>query len=289
MRMHSDEVATDVGLVRRLLAAQFPDWAELPVEPLQPWGTDNALYRLGADKIVRLPRRERTAPGVAHDARWLPRIAPHLPVPISVPLALGSPGDGYEWTWGVYPWLDGETPPPDADQRGSLVDDVVGFVRALHSVDIPDGPEAFRAGPLAPREEAVRDALAQLEGVIDTDAAAALWEETRDAPQWDGPPVWIHGDLLPGNVLLRDGRLAGVIDWSGFGVGDPAADMLAAWALFDAAGREAFRAQLGVDDDTWTRGRGWALSVGLIALPYYVETYPQLAETARRLIREALS
>lgn len=286
--MHADEVATDAALVRRLLAAQFPEWAELPVEPLLPWGTDNALYRLGTDKLVRLPRRKRTAGAVTKDAAWLPRLAPLLPVPISAPLAVGAPGEGYEWDWGVYPWLDGERAPPDADQPASLVGEVAEFIRALRSVEVA-GPESFRAGPLAPREEMVRESLAQLDGVIDVGAAAAVWEKTRDAPEWDGPPVWLHGDLLPGNVLLRNGRLTGVIDWGGAGVGDPAAELLAGWSLFDDAGREALRAELAVDDDTWERGRGWALSVGLIALPYYAETNPTLATTARRLIREVLS
>ncbi len=287
--MHADEVATDVALVRRLVAEQFPEWTELPVEALLPWGTDNALYRLGTDKVVRLPRIEWAAGGVARDFEWLPRLAPLLPVAIPVPIARGAPGEGYEWDWGVYPWLEGETPPPDADQPAALVGEVAAFVRALRAVDVPDGPEGFRAGPLGPREEMVRDALAQLEGVIDTEAAAAAWEKARNVVEWDRPPVWLHGDLLPGNFLLRDGRLTGVIDWGGVGVGDPAAEMLAAWSLFDRAGRDEFRAQLEVDDATWERGRGWALSVGLIALPYYAETNPTLAATARRLIREVLS
>ena len=288
MRMHADEVAIDPGLVRRLVAAQFPDWADLPLEPLLPWGTDNALFRLGTDKVVRLPRIVWAAGGVAKDAEWLPRIAPLLPVEVPLPLALGAPDEGYEWEWGVYRWLEGEPAPPDEDQPESLVAPVVELVRALRAIVLP-GPEGFRTGPLAPREEMVRDALRQLDGVIDTKTAAAVWERARDTPEWTGTAVWAHGDLLPGNLLFREGRLTGVIDWGGAGVGDPAADMLVAWSLFDAAGRKAFRADLGVDDHTWERGRGWALSVGLIALPYYAETYPRLAATARRLIRESLS
>jgi aminoglycoside phosphotransferase (APT) family kinase protein len=283
--MHEDELPTDAALVRRLLAAQFPEWAELPVEHVPSSGTVNALYRVGSTMVVRLPRADWGAGGVGKDGEWLPRLAPLLPVPIPVPLARGAPSDEFPWEWGVYPWLEGEHPDGDGDAES-----LAAFVEALHGIDLAGGPLARRGRPLAEaQDESAREALLQLEGLIDVAAATAAWDSALEAPSWDGPPVWVHGDLLPANLLVRNGRLSGVIDWGSVGVGDPAVDMVAAWGALDAGGREAFRSRLAVDEATWARGRGWALSIGLIALPYYVETNPVFAETARRLIRDVLT
>jgi aminoglycoside phosphotransferase (APT) family kinase protein len=293
LRMHADELHTDAALVRRLLAAQFPHWADLPIVRVLSSGTDNALYRLGDDMVVRLPRIHWAVGGVDKDLEWLPQLAPLLPVSIPVPLAKGGPTDGYPWAWGVYPWLAGENPAvdgiPDAE---SLTSDVANFVNALHRVDLVDGPSAGRGRPLGEvQDEEARAALLELRGMrlIDVNAATAAWEEALEAPRWSGPAVWVHGDLLSGNLLLEGGRLTGVIDWGGVGVGDPACDLIVAWGLIPRALRPVFRAAVGFDDATWARGRGWALSVGLIALPYYKETNPTLAATARRLIDEALA
>ena len=288
-KMHADEIHTDVALVRRLLAAQFPEWAALPIEPVPSSGTDNALYRLGTDMVVRLPRIHWALGGVEKDSRWLSTLAPLLPVEIPVPLAKGAPAEGYPWDWGIYPWLEGENPTVDNIDACSLARDIAGFIRALHRIDLAGGPSARRGAPLDVQDEEARAALVALRGTIDTEAATAAWDAALEAPPWPGPPLWVHGDLLPGNLLLRAGRLSGVIDWNGVGVGDPACDLIAAWGLFRADGRNVIREELGVDDTTWARGRGWALSVGLIALPYYVDTNPMLAATARHLIHEVLS
>ena len=284
MRMHADEVVTDVDLVRRLLAAQFPQWAGLPLERVPSSGTVNALYRLGDDRVVRLPRRGEWAPTIERELEWLPQLAPLLPVAIPLPVARGAPTEEYEWPWAVYAWLDGETPP-----IGGLTDvaSLVRFVAALHAIEL-DGPAASR-GPLPSRDEPARAALEELEGVIDTRAATAAWEEALRAPPWRGGRVWTHGDLLPGNLLVSDGRLTAVLDWGGAGIGDPASDLLVAWAALPALLRDAFRAGLAVDDAMWARGRGWALSVALIALPYYELTNPRFADLARHMIREVLT
>jgi aminoglycoside phosphotransferase (APT) family kinase protein len=289
--MHEDELETDATLVRRLLAAQFPQWASLPIEPVHSSGTVNALYRLGDELVVRLPRAEWGAGGIAKDSAWLPRLAPLLPVEIPVPLATGRPGEGYPWAWGIYPWLEGEHPSAaaGADAAG-LAADLAALVEALRRIDLPEGPPSRRGAPLGEvQDKQARDALRGLDGRIDVSAATAAWDAALAAPAWTGPPVWVHGDLLPGNLLLRAGRLAGVLDWGSVGVGDPACDLVAAWGALPAQARETFRQRLAVDDATWARGRGWALSIGLIALPYYEETNPTFAATARLLIREVLA
>jgi aminoglycoside phosphotransferase (APT) family kinase protein len=288
-KMHADELHTDADLVRRLLAAQFPEWAALPVERVPSSGTDNALYRLGSDMVVRLPRIGWAVAGVDREQEWPPRLAPQLPVAVPVPLAKGLPAEGYPWPWSVYRWLDGENPTVEHADSDSIAGELARFIEALHGIDPAGGPPSGRGVPLPTRDEPTRTAIAELEGMVDTDAATAAWDAALRAPAWSGPPVWIHGDLLPGNLLLRNGRLVAVIDWGCVGVGDPACDLIVAWGLFSSTTRSRFRGKLGVDDATWARGRGWALSVAVIALPYYQDTNPGLAATARHLIREVLA
>ncbi|HEX8600634.1 MAG TPA: aminoglycoside phosphotransferase family protein [Chloroflexia bacterium] len=294
-KMHADEVETDVALVRRLLAAQFPHWADLPIEPVRSAGTDNAIYRLGGDMAVRLPRIAWAIPQVEKEHRWLPVLAPHLPLAIPVPLAMGTQGEGYPWYWSVQTWLEGENASLDriTDQRQAAID-LAQFVAALQQIDPAGGPLAGshnfgRGEPLAMRDNQTREAIAALHGMIDTSSASEAWEAALMAPAWHGPPVWVHGDLQSGNLLAVRGRLSAVIDFGGLGVGDPACDVMTAWLYLASETRDVFREALQVDDATWARGRGWALSVGLIALPYYRSTNPILAGIARRAIDEVLA
>lgn len=288
--MHADEVHTDVPLVRRLLATQFPDWAALPLARVPSSGTDNALYRLGDDMVVRLPRIDWAVAGVDREQEWLPRLAPLLPVAVPAPLAKGRPAEGYPWPWSVYRWLDGENPAVDrVADPDSLARDIARFVRASQPLDPAGAPPAGRGVPLAARDGPTRTAIAALHGMIDTEATTAAWDAELQTPAWPGPSVWVHGDLSPGNLLLRGGRLAAVIDFAGVGVGDPACDLIVAWNLLPAETRPVFRAELRVDDATWARGRGWALSVALIQLPYYKDTNPALAANARHVIGEVLA
>lgn len=296
--MHPDEVATDARLVRRLLADQFPCWADQPIRRLASTGTDNAIYRLGRDLAVRLPRIHWAAGQPDKEWRWLPTLAPGLPLAISAPLALGAPGHGYPWRWTVCPWLPGRSaaqgPPRDLDRAAR---DLAGFVAALQRCDARGGPppspaSVGRGVPLAERDAYTRDAiarLARLGGEVDVDAVTAAWGSALREPAWDRPPVWIHGDLQAGNLLVRRGRLDAVIDFGCLGVGDPAADLMVAWTMFAGKSRQVFRATLAHDDATWRRGRGWALSVALVALPYYLGTNPTIVAASRHAIAEVLA
>ncbi|CUS04340.2 Aminoglycoside phosphotransferase [Candidatus Promineifilum breve] len=292
--MHADEIDTDVALVGRLLAEQFPQWAGLPIAPVASAGTDNALYRLGDGLAVRLPRIYWAVGQVDKERAWLPRLAPSLPLAVPQPLAVGAPGAGYPYPWAVYRWLDGgnaaHTPPADLSRAAV---ELARFLLALQAIDPAGGPQAAEHGlrgvPLAERDAATRQAIAELAGMIDGDAATAVWEDALLAAEWAGPPVWFHGDLLPGNLLVAGGGLRAVIDWGGLGVGDPAPDLMIAWSLFSGDSRAAFRAALGVDEATWTRGRGHALSQAVIFVPYYLATNPEGVANARRAIDQVLA
>jgi aminoglycoside phosphotransferase (APT) family kinase protein len=294
-RMHADEIDTDPALVRRLLASQFPLWADLPIEPVRPAGTDNAIYRLGDDMAVRLPRIHWATGQPAMEYEWLPRLAPLLPLAIPVPLATGAPGDGYPWPWSVVPWLEGENATPErlSDQRQAAVDLaqlVAAFQRIPTDGPFADPPKSSRGVPLRTRDEATRRSVAALEGEIDTDAVTAAWEEAFRAPDWDRPPLWLHGDLDSRNLLAVRGRLSGVIDFGCLTVGDPASDVMVVWKMLSAEARDIFRAALAVDEATWARSRGWALSQALNALSYYtLETNRVLVLEAQRWLAEVLA
>ena len=292
--LRHDEVRIDAALARRLVAAQFPRWADLPVEPVEVDGWDNRTFHLGARMTVRLPSAAAYALQVEKEHRWLPKLAPHLPLPIPVPLAKGAPGDGYPWSWSVYRWLEGETAATgritDLDQFGTAL---ARFLTALRRVDPAGGPPPgrhnfFRGGPLTVYDTETRQALIALDGRIDTDAASAVWEAALGAT-WHGPPVWFHGDVAAGNLLLEDGRLSAVIDFGTSGVGDPACDLAIAWTLLGGESRDAFRAALRLDDATWARGRGWTLWKGLITLAEHKNTDASKAGEARRVIDEVLA
>ncbi|WP_425585559.1 aminoglycoside phosphotransferase family protein [Streptomyces lunalinharesii] len=291
--MHPDMHPIDDDLVRRLVAGQFPQWAGLAVARLPSGGTVNAMYRLGDDLVVRLPLVEGGADDVARERAWLPRLAPRLPAPVPEVLGAGRAAEGYPWPWSVYRWLAGEHPEAGALSAPALLaEDLAAFVAAMRSITLPGAPPAHRGGPVALLDAATRSAIEELRRIpqegVDCDAATAVWEDTLRTPGWDGPPVWLHADLMPGNVLVDGGRLTSVIDFGCLGAGDPACDLFPAWNLLTAGAREVFRKALGVDDATWIRGRGRALSQALIALPYYRTTNPAMATNARYVIRTVL-
>ena len=289
-KMHADEVDVDDDLVRALIAAQFPQWAHLRLQRMRSTGTDNAIFRLGRDLGVRVPRIHWAVTQIGKEYEWLPRLAPHLPAAVPEPLAKGEPGNDYPYPWLVYRWLGGEDALAGAvDDWCGLAQEIAAFVTALQRVDPTDGPPAgSRGGLLAPRDESTRRAITQLDGVIDVDRAMTVWDAALAADPWSGPPVWVHGDLLPGNILVADGRLAGVIDWSASGSGDPACDAMLAWSLPPDA-RAVYRAALEIDDAMWARARGWSLEQAAAFIPYYVDTIPDGVAAARRRLDTVLT
>ncbi|MEE4541255.1 aminoglycoside phosphotransferase family protein [Streptomyces sp. V4-01] len=268
-------VETGPETVRALLADQFPQWAELPVEPVGEPGVDNLTYRLGHAMSVRVPRFARWEGQVRREQEWLPRLGPLLPLAVPVPLAQGSPGRGCPFVWSVYRWLPGDRADlRKIDEPRQAAVDLAAFLRTLREVDAAGGPppewsNGFRGVPLDdPRDSAVvahrmRERIAALDGLTDTDALTEVWQAGLAAPAWDRPPVWVHGDPAPGNLLSAGGRLSAVIDFGTLAVGDPATDLIAAWTFLDARTRGVFRDALDVDDATWARGRAWGLSGAL--------------------------
>jgi aminoglycoside phosphotransferase (APT) family kinase protein len=281
--MPAAEVDVDETLVRRLLAEQCPKLAGQLLR-LVAFGWDNVVYRLGGELVVRLPRRQIAAVLIEHEQRWLPQLAVHLPLPIPAPVFAGRPGSGYPWKWSVTPWFDGDnalrTPPDDLLDAAVVLGQ---FCAALHrpaSADAPANP--VRGGPLATRRPLLESALAAAGATIDGAAVQARWDELEARPPWGGPPVWLHGDLHPGNIVVHDGGVAAVIDFGDITAGDPATDLALGWMLFDGEARAFFRAEAGdVDDDTWARARAWALGIGMACVTNSADNPPFHALGAR--------
>jgi aminoglycoside phosphotransferase (APT) family kinase protein len=301
--LHADEPPIDAALVERLVAAQFPQYADLPVVPFESSGTTNAIYRLGSRLMARLPRRASGVDELHKSFAWLPKLARRLPAEIPVPVAQGAPGEGYPWPWSLVEWLDGEhLEGRDLPDPVRAAHDLAGFLAAFQSLDASGGPLAttlgLRSAPLADRDRQMRRSIASLPGDIDQRAVLAVWSDALRLPAWDRAPVWSHGDLMPGNLLWRAGRLEAVIDFGSLAVGDPACDLMVAWSLFEGtAGREAFRHALReafpdgsrADESLWLRGRAHALAQAVIYIPYYLHTRPQGVAAARRVIAGILA
>lgn len=282
-------ITVDATQVRALLSEQFPEWAGLPVRPVAESGWDNRTFRIGDDMVARLPSAAEYALAVDKEQRWLPLLAPRLPVPVPVPLAKGRPGAGYPFEWSVYRWLDGE--PASAARISDPVRfalDLAGFLAALRAIDTTGGPQPgkhnwFRGATLRTYDAQTERALAALDGDIDTGAAREIWKTALDSP-WDGTDRWFHGDFAPGNLLLDGGGLAAVIDFGTCGVGDPSCDLAIVWTSLTADGRRAFRERLPVDDSEWERGRGWALWKALITRARTRDRVDEEAVNARRVL-----
>jgi aminoglycoside phosphotransferase (APT) family kinase protein len=291
--LHVDEVAIDEGTVRRLIDAQFPRWAQRDLRPAGH-GTDNQMLRLGEDLVVRLPRTPSTAADVHKEQQWLPRLAPSLPVEVPTPVALGRPGSGYPFPWSIYRWVDGaELDPDHLDDPVGLGRDLAGFVRALHGIDLSG---ARRAGPLSSyRGGSLRDlaqptednfaACRDLPGLdLDLPGLHSIWQAVLDLDEPPASQTWMHTDLKPSNLVLRDGVLVGVVDFGGLSIGEPTGEHAATWDLPPVA-RTAYAAELGLDESIQLRARGWALAIALSGVPYYWSTWPGFVQQCLRRLR----
>ena len=283
----------DDALVRRLVTAQFPQWKGLPVRSVETAGWDNGTFHLGDHMIVRLPQAAAYAAQVEKEQRWLPQLAPLLPLRIPTPLAIGKPADGYPWEWSVYRWIEGET--AASGSAGDLEDiatALAGFLIALQRIDTTDGPRPgphnfYRGGSLTTYDAEVRQAISVLKEKLDTEAALEVWD-TALKTTWSHAPVWLHGDVSAGNLLIHEGRLSAIIDFGMLGVGDPACDLSIAWTLFEGESRRAFRAMLPLDPGTWARGRAWTLWKALIVAAGLTETNAVEAAKSWSVIDEVL-
>ncbi len=280
----AEELVVDEATAARLVAEQHPALADLPVRAVRSIGTVNAVFRLGDDLCLRMPRVPDWAESLDRELRWLPVLAPHLPLPVPQAVAVGGPGAGFPLRWAVLRWIEGE--PYDDDlvaDEPAAARALAGFVRALRTVDATGAPVAGRR-PLAELDARTRAAVRSVPDLLDVDAVLAAWDRALAAPAWTGSPTWIHGDLLRPNLLVRDGRLCAVIDFGGAGVGDPATDVLAAWSVFGPAGALAYREALDVDDGAWERARGIALHQAALLVPYYRRTNPRFAALGLRTL-----
>jgi len=292
--MPAAEVSVSPELVRRLLEAQQPDLAHLPVRPMAH-GWDNIMYRLGDELAVRLPRRAAAAGLIVHEQEWLPVVAPGLPLPVPAPVRAGRPALGYPWPWSIVPFLPGQLAArePPADPAAAAAS-LGRFLAALHVPAPPDAPANPRRGvPLAERAAVVTEHLSVVGGLVDRGAAARAWRAAVATPAWGGAPVWLHGDLHPANILVHRGIISGVIDFGDITAGDPAADLSVAWMLLPAdrrgAFRDAYRAASGHadGDDLWARARGWALALSLACLANSADN-PLIAAIGRHTIGAVL-
>lgn len=281
-----------LNLAHKLIATQFPQWQLLPIIPVNSSGTDHALFKLGNTMVIRLPKTENAAQQIDKELVWLPQLASCIPYALPTPLAQGNPTQEFSFSWSIYQWLNGKTAftvTTKAINYTRLAVDLAQFITSLRKVSIANAPLSQRGGPLLSRDAETRRALPYFCGIIDVQKATALWEESLAAAQWRDNFQWVHGDLHPENILIDNGNLSAIIDFGLAGIGDPACDCMAAWTILSAKTRSIFRNTLNVDQATWIRGRGWALTFGLVAYPYYKKTNPILASIALRTIQEVLA
>ena len=284
--MHENQVDVSEEQLQMLLREQAPQWAHLPIRRVSSSGTDNTIYRLGDDLVVRLPLIEWAVEQVDLEHTWLPRLRGQLPAHVHEPVFRGEPGAGYPWGWSVYRWIDGDNPPFTTDTE--LARDLAAFVRAMHAFPSAGVPRSRRGLPLRFSDAEIRPAIDRVSHLFDADALNEMWSDALAAPKWSQDWVVLHGDLSSHNLLMREGRLHAVIDYSCFGLGDPAADLDIAWELFDTDARRAYREALPYDDDAWRRGRGWAVRA-VYGIPYYEKTNPGIVKRSIRKVRNLLA
>lgn len=297
MTLHENEIPVDETLVRSLLKAQRPDWADLPLSPAGA-GTDNTMYRLGDDLLVRLPRTADKQQSLRKEQDWLPRLAPHVARPIPEPVHAGTPTDAFPLVWSVYRWIDGdEAGPATVRDWAAFGADLAAVVRELHGVDLmgatrTDPLSWYRGGSLEPCDQWISRCLEECRTVagseLDVDTLERLWRTALTLPGSSGPHVWLHGDLKPTNLLVREGKLHAVIDFGGLSVGLPDAEHSTVWDLPPQA-RQAYWDTLNLDDSTWARARAWAIAVGVSGISYYWHTFPAFVAECRARLQAILT
>ena len=292
--MISDALNIDLNLVRRLIASQFPSWSDLPITEVLPNGWDNRTFRLGDGMSIRLPSAERYAAQVDREHRWLPVLSDNLPLPIPTPLAIGKPDDSYPYKWSIYGWIDGDTAIPERiDNMPRFANALSEFLVALRRVDTSGAPgpgAGHRGGDLGIYNEQTQQAIEIMgaESDLDRELLTDIWN-TALASKWNKPPVWIHGDVSSGNILVKDGTISAVIDFGSTAVGDPACDLSIAWTMFDEESRDTFRSGVDLDEMTWARGKGWTLWKALIILSGISETNTVEGERSRQTLDRILN
>jgi aminoglycoside phosphotransferase (APT) family kinase protein len=285
---------TSPTAARRLLREHCPQWADLPLTRIVSSGMDNAIYRLGPDLVLRLPQTPHAAERFAAELGWLPVVARRLRVRVPRVRYAGAPSAGLSSGWAVLDWIDGDDAWTSAEVDGAgLAEDLAAVVAALRSADVRadglDPPVGARGGPLAPREERISEAIADVGHLVDATVALRIWRRALAAAPHPGPPVLLHADLIPGNLVIEGGRLAGVIDWGTISSGDPSCDLTPAWWVLDGVSRAHFRAALGDDDDAWQRAAGWALAQAALATRHYLPVGHALGEVGLRALRELVA
>lgn len=289
MKLHDDELEINDNLVRNLICEQFPKFSTLPIKNLNSTGTDHNIYHLGSKMCIRLPRTSDAAKQVEVEQYWLPKFT-NLPLEIPTPIGHGSPTDSYPLPWSIYNYIEGEnTTITDISTSRDSAINLAKFLKSFQAIKTDGAHFCRRGSPLQTQDSEVRSAIKSLSDEIDTDIVLKLWETCLIAPKYSGQPVWIHGDLLPSNLIAKNGILSAIIDFGLMGIGDPACDLLPAWSIFGSDARNIFRQNMQIDDATWARGIGWALAISLTIIPYYRVTNPSITKIARRMLLEILS
>ena len=288
-KLHDDEVDINLSLANNLVSSQFPQWKKLPIHMMSEQGTDNVMFRLGNDKVIRLPRKPSAITSLEKEMQYLPILSGALPINIPSILGTGTPDDHYPFPWIVSQYFAGSHPDtthPLNSQQATI--DLSQFITTMHTIPTDNAPLCQRGKPLKEKDTAMKAAISQLDNSFDIQAIKALWDNALSTPNWLRDPVWIHGDLHAGNVLAKDGVITAIIDFGLCGIGDPAVDLMCAWTLLPHQARQQLRLLACPDDDTWHRARGWALCFSVIAYPYYKTRHPAFALIAKNILHQTL-
>lgn len=288
-KLHDDEVDIDIKIVRKLLDEQFPQYKQEELMSMRTSGTDNRMFNLGSDKLVRLPRTEGAVASLEKEALWLPQIGPKLPIEVPIPIHTGKSSKEYPFPWLICPFLEGASPnnsnPLDQEQA---VLDLAKFIKQMQKLNTKNAPTCSRGQHIKIRDNTVKKYIPLLKEEYDISLLSEIWDSVINTPEWKGLSYWIHGDLHEGNILSKKGKIIAVVDFGLCGVGEPSCDYMCAWTLLGKESREKFKSLLNPDPSCWKRGLGWSFSMGILGYPYYKKTNPVFAEIAKRSMDQAI-